>query len=186
MSTRPFLPGSAFGPQFPDAKEATSTQAGLHPQLLGFDVNASNGFNVGQNAIQTVAPRSTTPAVYRWYAGEFGQTPSGHIDPRPIEFGTIGLAPADPLFQHSHGLVGVLVIEPEGSKWSPDDRTTADIKPTRPTPSSDGLPPRAFREFVLVLQDQTSNSQQAPAAPGQPARPARQPTSWRSILRMSQ
>ncbi len=159
-----FSTANSFPTAFKTSTGTTSTQVGLHPQLVGFDVNKSNGFNVGQNSIQTVSPQGT-PAVYRWYAGELGQDGSGHLDPRPIEFGTIGLAPADPLFQHPHGLVGVLVIEPEGSKWSEKARTIAEIEPTRSLAGADALPPRRFREFVLVLQDQTINVQGPPAGP---------------------
>ena len=125
-----FTTANKYPTAFATSTGTTSQQVGLHPQLVGFDINKSNGFNVGQNTIQTVAPQGT-PAVYRWYAGELGEESSGHLDPRPVEFGAIGLAPADPLFQHPHGLVGVLVIEPEGSKWSDKDRTIADITPMR-------------------------------------------------------
>ena len=57
---------------------------------------------------------------------------------------------------------------------------TADITPTRPSPSSGGLPPRPYREFVLVLQDQTSNQQQQPATAAQPT-PASTSTNFAAI-----
>jgi manganese oxidase len=164
-----FATANKYPTAFASSTGTTSKQVGLHPQLVGFDVNKSNGFNVGQNSIQTVKPQGT-PAVYRWYAGELGHDRTGHLDPRPVEFGTIGLAPADPLFQHPHGLVGVLVIEPEGSTWSDKDRTIADITPTRSLAGANGLPPKPFREFVLVLQDLPSNQQVVtPGLAGLPA-----------------
>ena len=97
--------------------------------------------------------------TYTWYAGEFGRDSAGHLDTHPIEFGTVGLAPADPIFQHTHGLLGVLIIEPKGSTWSPDDRSTALITPA-PDPARKTSPP--FHEFVLALQDQTDNSTATP------------------------
>ena len=134
---------------------ATSNQVGIHPQLVSYDVNTSNGFNVGSNGgtnggLQTAAPNESV--TYTWFAGEFDVDQSGQVVPRPIEFGTIGLAPADPMFQHPHGLVGVLVVEPEGASWSPTDaRTTAKVA----VPASPGKPESSFQEYVLVLQDQT-------------------------------
>ena len=156
--------GLAFGPtpaNVPnDLQGATSTRVGLHPQLLAFDINTSNGFNVGRNSVQTVEPNGQR--TYQWYAGDLGRGNGGSLDPIPIEFGTVGLAPADPMFQHPHGLVGALIIEPEGSEWSESDTTSATITPRRPAPSNGGKVPDPFREFVLVMQDQVDNSVQIP------------------------
>ena len=113
----------------------------------------SNGFNAGGNPVQTVAP-SGGDITYTWYAGVLAIGDEGSLDPIPVEFGAVNLAPGDPAFQHTHGLLGVLVIEPEGSKWSPDDRTVATITPDRRV-NGDGQIPPPFREFVVVTQDQT-------------------------------
>ena len=145
-------PPLAFGPgASPDLQGATSTSVGLHPQLVAADITSSNGFNAGGNPVQTVPPGGAT--TYTWFAGELGLGDQGSLEPFPVEFGALNLAPADPTLQHPHGLLGVLVIEPEGSKWSADDRTVATITPARPPNGSDKVPP-PFREFVVVTQDQ--------------------------------
>jgi hypothetical protein len=155
--TTPFqAAGRAFGSPPSNLQGATSNQVGLHPQLLSYDVNTSNAFNVGFNGgtnagLQTAAPGESV--TYAWYAGDFRFDSTGRVVPRPIEFGTVGLAPADTMFQHPHGLVGILIVEPAGAVWSPPDaRTTAMVS----VPAVQGKPPTSFHEFALVLQDQTS------------------------------
>ena len=76
---------------------------------MTYDVNTANAFNVGFNGgpnkgLQTVAPGESV--TYTWYAGDFHLDSNCQVIPKPIEFGTIGLAPADTMFQHPHGLVG--------------------------------------------------------------------------------
>ncbi len=44
-----------------------SNHIGLHPQMAHYDVQASDGSNIGLNAISTVAPGETRR--YTWYAG---------------------------------------------------------------------------------------------------------------------
>jgi hypothetical protein len=154
-------PPLAFGPGAGlDLQGATSTSVGLHPQLVAADITSSNGFNAGGNPVQTVPPGGAI--TYTWFAGELGLGDRGSLEPFPVEFGALNLAPADPTLQHPHGLLGVLVIEPEGSKWSADDRTVATITPSRPPNGSNEVPP-PFREFVVVTQDQADAKDQADA-----------------------
>jgi hypothetical protein len=159
-NSQPFNTGTPFSPrsfaQQVNLHATTSNQVGLHAALLSYDVNSSNGFNVGQNGgknggLQTAAPGQSV--TYVWYAGDFKVDASGGVIPRPIEYGTVGLAPSDAVLQHPHGLVGVLVVEPPGAGWSPQDaRTTAKVT----VPASTGKPEVSFQEYVVVLQDQTS------------------------------
>ena len=97
----------------------TSSQVGLHPQLLAYDVTQANGVNVGLNPVQTVAPQGS-PRTYYLYAGNLaftaGCTPTPQDDclqATPVEFGATSLVPADLLIQHQKGLYGALIIEPE-------------------------------------------------------------------------
>ena len=153
----------AFSSATSALQAATSNQVGLHPQLLSYDVNTSNAFNVGfnggtNNGLQSAAPAESV--TYVWYAGDFRIDDAGRVVPRPIEFGTVGLAPADTMFQHPHGLSGVLIVEPERAVWTPPDaRTTAKVSVS----SAGGAPASSFHEFVLVLQDQTNAQGAIPA-----------------------
>jgi hypothetical protein len=130
---------------------------GLHPQLVAFDVTRSDGANAGYNLPQTVIPGKAGQAkTYRWYAGEVwleGTT----LRSRPVEFGAVNLTSSDPIKHSGRGAVGVLVIEPLGSKWvedgSPEDtlrrpRTRAQATVTL----AKNIPGSSFRDFVLVLQ----------------------------------
>jgi hypothetical protein len=121
-----------------------STNIGLHPQLLAFDINSDNGVNVGNNPVSTVAPG--TNRTYIWYAGTMEAGPNGTTKATPVEFGALNLMPADPLNHPYRGLFGGLVVEPAGSTWSedPDSHMSATVFPT------DGPP---FRDFVLIGQD---------------------------------
>ncbi|MBI5015035.1 MAG: copper oxidase [Deltaproteobacteria bacterium] len=131
-----------------------SSWAGLHPQLVAYDVTKSDGANVGFNLPQTVLAGNTLlPTTYRWYAGEVwldGTT----LKSRPAELGAVNLTSSDPIKHSSKGAVGALIIEPAGAKWvedgSPQDtlkrpRSRAQATVTLPDGSS-------FRDLVLVLQ----------------------------------
>ena len=120
-----------------------SAHVGLHAQLVGYDVGASDGMNVGYNPVQTAAPGGKVS--YRWYAGDIRYNLDGTKTYTPIEFGAVNLMPADPIKHSNKGLVGALVIEPQGATWTEDPGTRASATVTY----SDG----PFRDFVLMLQD---------------------------------
>ena len=54
--------------------------------------------------------------------------------------------PSDPLMQDPKGLVGALIIEPQGASWVEDANTRASATVTK----ADGS---QFREFVVVIQN---------------------------------
>jgi hypothetical protein len=137
---------------------APSSYVGLHPQLVAYDVSTSDGVNVGLNTeSQVTAPGNSI--TYTWYAGDLSFEPvdktecqgPGNRQSRapcvqaiatPLEFGGTNLIPADKVKQGQKGLIGALVIEPQGSIW-PDaladltdterDRQQADDTVTRYT-----------------------------------------------------
>jgi hypothetical protein len=135
---------------------------GLHPQLLSYNVLKNDGMNVGANPVQTikaVLPNQPANVIqYAWYAGNppTADNPSA----TPVEFGAIGLFPADPLMQHQTGLIGALVIEPKGSSWICDGGVKCDGTPNNgkvPISYTSAVVTKAdnttFREFVVVMQD---------------------------------
>ena len=136
-----------------------SSQVGLHAQLLSYDVTRSDGFNVGRNPVQTVAPRAGSSGAwpsrsYQYYAGHLERegkpvTQVGrrvdNITATPIEFGGLNLLPADVIKQGQKGLGGAMSIVPAGATWTEDSssRTQATVQP----PSG-----AAYRDFALVWQ----------------------------------
>jgi cold shock CspA family protein len=143
---------------------STSAQAGLHPQLVSFDVTTSNGVNVGKNPVITVAPGTTSPSPFTWYAGRVEIDAGGKPQYLPVEFGSIPLTPSDPLMQHPYGLLGALVIEPQGSSWRTDDNSRASAsvcKGSDNCKTGDLL----YREFVAIVQDDIVAMATASAAP---------------------
>ena len=121
-----------------------STNIGLHPQLLAFDVNTDNGINLGDNQASTVAPGETR--TYRWYAGRIEAGPGGAARAVPVEFGALNLMPADPLNHPYRGLFGGLVVEPAGASWveDPDSHLSATVFLADTS---------SFRDFVMIGQD---------------------------------
>jgi hypothetical protein len=126
-----------------------SSTVGLHTQLVSYDPTRDDGTNVGQNPIRTAPPGGSVS--YNWYAGDFVVTPAPagpggqprvNLTPRPIEFGVVGLAPADKIKQSSKGMKGALVIEPAGVVCKPDAGTKAQAT----------CNPGNYREFVMVWQ----------------------------------
>ena len=119
-----------------------SGHAGLHPQLVFFDVTRSDGQNVGFNPTQTAAPG--TKVEYQWYAGDLEVGPTGYATARPIEFGAINLMPSDPIKQAHKGAIGALIIEPQKSTWVEDPKMRASATVT--------VGEKSFRDFVAHFQ----------------------------------
>ncbi|WCM53335.1 hypothetical protein OH720_10070 [Pseudomonas sp. WJP1] len=137
-----------------------SSHIGLHAQLLTYDVSKSDGFNVGSNPVQTVAPRASNTGAwpsrtYQYYAGHLeraGQPVASQlgrnvdtIEATPIEFGGLNLMSADPIKQPQKGLVAAMSVAPAGATWQEDaaSRASATVQP--PGVSS-------YRDFVMVWQ----------------------------------
>ncbi|HZI19290.1 MAG TPA: Ig-like domain-containing protein [Pyrinomonadaceae bacterium] len=131
--------------KFNNNNVAPSAEVGLHPQLLHYNVNRSNGINAGFNAVQTAKPGATV--TYQWYAGDISiDTATGFGTATPIEFGAINLTSSDPIKHGSKGAVGALIIEPQGATWIEDANTRAQATVSVPGAAS-------FREFVLLFQN---------------------------------
>ena len=126
-----------------------STDVGLNPQVVGYDITRADGTNVGFNPGMTVAPGQTSAPFY-WYAGTL-EVEGGAIKATPVELGAINLNPSDSLLQHTQGLVGALVIEPEGATWKEDAKLRAAATVTK----SNGA---TFRDFVVISQDDVNLS----------------------------
>ncbi len=94
-----------------------SMEVSLHPQLVFYDVQRSDGSNVGLNPSQfgrqTVLPGEIK--TYYWYAGDVTGTTV-----TPIEFGATGLTSADPIKHSNKGLMGSLIVEPSTAQWALD------------------------------------------------------------------
>ncbi|HEX6095409.1 MAG TPA: copper oxidase [Thermoanaerobaculia bacterium] len=119
-----------------------SGHAGLHPQLLFFDVTRSDGQNVGFNPTQTASPGSKVE--YQWYAGDVSVSSTGFATARPIEFGAINLMPSDPIKQAHKGAIGALIIEPKNATWVEDPKMRASATVT--------VGEKSFRDFVVHFQ----------------------------------
>ncbi|MNJ19783.1 hypothetical protein D3C77_141070 [compost metagenome] len=137
-----------------------SSHVGLHAQLLTYDVSKSDGFNVGSNPVQTVAPRAGNTGAwpsrsYQYYAGHLeraGQPVASQggrnvdtIEATPIEFGGLNLMPADPIKQPQKGLVAAMSVTPAGSTWQEDAASRASATVQAPGASS-------YRDFMMVWQ----------------------------------
>ncbi len=169
----------------------TSTLAGLHPQLVAYDVTSGDGVNVGFNPTQTVDPTTDTTRTFYWYAGNLSFDENNNLVETPVEFGSVNLAPADPLIQHRKGLIGALVIEPYGSSWpkahndlksAPEYQYIYDSagNVTSVNPSSTKTRAIAtvtkagvtlFDELVLAMQTDAYMYEQAPSGVKPPANP---------------
>jgi hypothetical protein len=135
-----------------------SSHVGLHTQLLAYDITQSDGFNVGINPVQTVAPRTAGGAyqsrTYQYYAGHLereGRPVSqtlrnlDKITATPIEFGGFNLLPADLIKQSQKGLGGAMTILPAGSTWTEDPGMRAAATVQAPGQAE-------YRDFSLVMQ----------------------------------
>jgi len=132
-----------------------SNRVSIHPQKVETDVRSSDGLDTGLNTVgsgsQTIAPGGTK--VYTWYAGRIERQEST-LSPRirfmqgiPEVYGAVNLISGGDVVKHiPQGLVGMLVVEPEGAVYADRAGTSADI-----TFPSD--PSQNFRELVVVYQD---------------------------------
>ncbi|MDH3301665.1 MAG: Ig-like domain-containing protein [Acidimicrobiia bacterium] len=136
---------------------APSSLVGLHTQLLAYNVRQGDGFQTGVNSgdlenMQLVAPGSIR--AYTWYAGDIGVVNNGNgsvtLVPTPVEFGVVNLMPADRIKGSNKGMVGALVIEPQGATWVVDNDSRASATVTHEW--ADGTT-TSFRDFVVVLQN---------------------------------
>ncbi len=126
-----------------------SQEVSLHPQLVFYDIQRSDGSNVGLNPSfgkQTAAPGEVR--TYYWYAGDVTGTTV-----TPIEFGATGLTSADPIKHSNKGLMGSLIIEPATSTWVFDQDSNLKITRAAATVSSSNSSFRPFHEFAFVIQD---------------------------------
>jgi hypothetical protein len=97
-----------------------SGYAGLHTQLLEYDVTRSDGLNVGVNLLSGLTNLAPPGGVqnYRWYAGDLSTEPTVgglRLVATPVEFGAVNLLSADRVKQPQKGLFGALVVEPVGA-----------------------------------------------------------------------
>ena len=121
-----------------------SSQVGLHPHLLSYDIANDDGMAVGRNSPQTVSPNSIGPN-YTWYAGDLRRDPAtNNLIATPVEFGTVNLLSADTIEQPIKGLGAALIIEPQGATWTTDANTRTAATVTVGTAT--------FREFVVFNQ----------------------------------
>ncbi len=122
----------------------TSLDVGLHPQLLSYDVTTSDGFNIGANPVTSIPPGQKHK--YTWYAGKVDRDSKGNPIYTPVEFGAVSLAPGTPVMQDNFGLIGALIIEPEGSEFATDVNSRASATVTKAGKT-------LFREAVVIFQD---------------------------------
>jgi hypothetical protein len=120
-----------------------SEQVGLHAQLVGYDVQLSDGSRAGVNRNTTVAP--DTFRWFTWYAGDVRTVNRTFFRATPIEFGGTNLMPSDPIEHASKGAIAALILEPRYSEHhrDPGEATMATIK----------SPVEIFRELALLWQD---------------------------------
>jgi len=169
-----------------------SSHVGLHAQLVEYDVTQHDGVNVGTNLSgvdhegnETVGPPQLVsgklklgkPVTYRWYMGRVEPELDGNgirLNRTPVEFGGSNLNAADKVKQGQKGLIGALIVEPEGSAWTENgvasdrqkgsgtrsSRASADVGPDLVGKKAqggadypDGKPDDVhFRDFAVVMQ----------------------------------
>ncbi len=117
----PGLPAAAN--PFPGIQLETSHQVGLHPQLLAYGRARKRRL---QHRTEWSQDRCARPTCDLHLVRRQGpHNANGATKYEPVEFGAVDLAPADPLMQDNFGLIGALIIEPQGSTWKVDQNTKA-------------------------------------------------------------
>ncbi len=137
-----------------------SSYVGLHPQLVTYDVTRADGVQVGLNtAEQMAAPGGEVD--YVWYAGhhavEEGADKKGNtvynLAAYAVEYGGANLTPTDKIKQGQKGMIGALVVEPEGADW-PDGLRSLESVRDRQQP--DPYQQRKTRADVVVTESDGS------------------------------
>jgi hypothetical protein len=136
----------------------TSNRVGLHPQMVEYDLNTSDGARVGFNNDTTVGPNQSI--TYQWYAGQLFRNQQNQLVGKPIEFGTTNLRDYGDVIKHaSHGAGGMLIIEPFAREWSTDFTGTSGSGPNASASIYDSTGPSdvlLFREHAVMYQDDLS------------------------------
>ncbi len=130
-----------------------SSSVGLHPQLLSYNVREADNFVAGNNSLNMIVVPGAKK-TYTWYAGDVDMVPDTSTSnpddyklvATPVEYGATGLLPADRIKGSTKGLVGALIVEPQGSTWVEDPGTRASATVTK----TDGT---KFRDFVTIIQN---------------------------------
>ena len=128
-----------------------SNLIGLGSQLVAMNRRQDDGLIVGTTAPSLVAPGGSKD--YTWYAGAIDTqlvTGGVKLTPRPVEFGGANLMPADRLTGSNNGLIGALIIEPQGATWTID--AGSNVQATVTWTDSSNVS-HSFREFATLLQD---------------------------------
>jgi hypothetical protein len=139
---------SVTAPSIPNITPSPTLTIGLHASEVSYNIRMGDGTNVGYNQVTNPLPGTAGPGgslAMQWYAGNVDSTPDGNVVATPVEFGSLPLVPADPLFQAASGLIGALIIEPPDATWTVDSGTHASATVTTKGAS--------FREFVVLLQN---------------------------------
>ncbi|BDG59525.1 hypothetical protein caldi_06150 [Caldinitratiruptor microaerophilus] len=114
--------------------------ASLHVNGLTYDVYASDGASVGANPDTTVVPGGVM--VYEWHADRLGAYLFHDLaDPRAGDAGS-----------QVHGLWGVVLVEPPGSRWLDPETHRPLAAGTEAVVEHPLLPDR--REFVACFHDE--------------------------------
>jgi manganese oxidase len=138
----------------PKKRREVSSRVSLHADMVLYDVRNSDGVTAGLNGVQHVDTGQTY--TYIWYADKANTT--GSTD-EPEQIGLSLLQDMADLRNHRHhGLIGALVIEPEGSQplEVPNGAKTAPAKAgfawtgSRATVVTGN---KRREEVVLILQD---------------------------------
>ncbi|MDI3467284.1 MAG: hypothetical protein OJF50_006105 [Nitrospira sp.] len=176
----PIIPGFNFN------QVRSSSHVGLHPQLVDYNLQDSDGARVGRNDDSTVGPGETK--TYLWYAGDIRVSKKNHLYGVPYEFGAVPLRDMGDVIKHtSHGAIGALVIEPRCSTWddtASESKSMINVEWWEPEPKLDkyGQPHKKalrcpdkpaettkklnqFRELVLLYQDDLSLQQHGQPIP---------------------
>ncbi|MEH7334335.1 multicopper oxidase domain-containing protein [Neobacillus drentensis] len=113
-----------------------SNRVSLHPQMVQYDVQGSDGATIGYNYDQTIGPGEVI--TYNWYADkEYG--------------GTILYDYGDIRSHRLHGAYGSLIIEPKGSQYRDPMTGKSLLSGARADIIVPGKPD--FREQALMFSD---------------------------------
>jgi FtsP/CotA-like multicopper oxidase with cupredoxin domain/RNA polymerase-binding transcription factor DksA len=129
-----------------------SNRVSLHPQMVQYDVQGSDGASIGYNHDQTIGPGENI--TYTWYADqEYG--------------GTILYDYGDIRSHRLHGGYGSLIIEPKGSSYRDPKTGQPLLSGARADIIAQDKPD--FREQVLMFSDglYTIGKDGTPPTPGE-------------------